>query len=307
LPGTFVTDADIEPSVVGVLRPVVLLPSALPGRLTGQQLDAVLAHEFEHIARHDNLKAHAHRLVETLFWFHPLVWYIGRQLDEERERACDEAVLARGFDRGEYAAGILAVCRHCAAVHSPHAVAALAGDLTRRIGHILGGAAPLALGFVKAFALSVATYLLVVAPLVAGAIDDTLRRQAQVRSNALALRDAHVQVSAPAGTGGGPRISVSGSEIAIHDSSLRQLIALTFDVEEHEISGGGGLLDAARYDIRASVPSGVREPEDFDPAALRGMVTKLLATQFNLELHVNRLCQHPCGPRALEATDTARP
>ncbi len=61
-------------------------------------LAAVLAHEHEHIARRDNLKAHVHQLVEILFWFHPLVWFIGRKQRDERERACDEAVLARGHD-----------------------------------------------------------------------------------------------------------------------------------------------------------------------------------------------------------------
>ena len=63
----------------------------------------------------DNLKDGVHRLVETLFWFHPAVWWIGRQMIEERERACDEAVLAVGHDGGDYASGILAVCRHCSA------------------------------------------------------------------------------------------------------------------------------------------------------------------------------------------------
>ncbi len=88
-----ITDADIEPAVARVFHPVVLLPAALLGRLSQPQIDAVLAHEHEHIARHDNLKDSVHRIVETLFWFHPAVWWIGRQMIEERERACDEAVL----------------------------------------------------------------------------------------------------------------------------------------------------------------------------------------------------------------------
>jgi hypothetical protein len=154
---TYITDADIEPSVARVFHPVVLLPAALLGRLPGPQLGAVLAHEREHIARHDNLKAHAHHLVEALFWFHPLVWFIGRHLREERERACDEAVIASGHDPGDYAAGILTVCRHCAGVHSKHAVAALAGDLTQRIRQILDGTSPVSVGFVKAFVLSTGT------------------------------------------------------------------------------------------------------------------------------------------------------
>ena len=194
-PDTYITDEDIEPSVARVFHPVVLLPAALLGRLSPAELDAVLAHEHEHIARHDNLKALLHQWVEILFWFHPLVWFIGRKQREERERACDEAVLARGHDPGEYAAGILAVCRHCAAVHSSHAVAALAGDLTQRIRHILSGAAPVSLGFIKAFGLSMGTMLLAAAPLLAGAVDDAAQRQAIVQANARALWDADFVVT----------------------------------------------------------------------------------------------------------------
>jgi beta-lactamase regulating signal transducer with metallopeptidase domain len=98
LPDARITDADIEPAVARVFHPVVLLPAALLGRLSQREIDAILAHEHEHIARHDNLKDNVHRLVETLFWFHPAVWWIGRQMIEERELACDEAVLANGHD-----------------------------------------------------------------------------------------------------------------------------------------------------------------------------------------------------------------
>jgi bla regulator protein BlaR1 len=302
LPDARVTDVDIEPSVARVFDPVVLLPSALLGRLSATQLDAVMAHEREHIARHDNLKAHVHRLVEILFWFHPLVWFIGRQLREERELACDEAVLERGHDPAEYAAGILEVCRHCATVHSKHAVAALAGDLTQRIRQILNGASPVSLGFIKAFVLTVSVLLVAAGPLLAGAVDDAVRRHAQVEVNARALRGADIGVNPAASSAREAQqahIIATGNEVVIRNASLRELIALVYGVDEHEISGGSGMLDDARYEIRARVPGGLSDPERFEPAALREAVTKLLAVRFNLELHVNRLCQSPCGPRAL--------
>ena len=303
LPDARVTDVDIEPSVARVFHPVVLLPSALLRRLSATQLDAVMAHEREHIARHDNLKANIHRLVEVLFWFHPLVWFIGRQLREERELACDEAVIERGHDPADYASGILEVCRHCASVHSKHAVAALAGDLTQRIRQILNGASPASLGFIKAFVLTVSLLLVAAGPLLAGAVDDAVRRHAQVQVNARALRDADIGVNLlaqPARDTGHARISATGNEVLIRNTSLRELIALAYGVEGSEIKGGGGMLDDVRYEIRATVPGGVSDPERFEPAALRGAVTKLLAVRFNLELHVNQLCQSPCGPRALD-------
>ena len=137
-----------------VFRPVVLLPAALLGRLSEPQMNAVLAHELEHIERRDNLKANVHRLVETLFWFHPAVWWIGRQMLEERERACDERVLDNGHDGAEYAAGILEVCRHCRAGAFVSA-AATSGDLTRRVRYILGNARPRSLGVIKAMVAAV--------------------------------------------------------------------------------------------------------------------------------------------------------
>jgi bla regulator protein BlaR1 len=100
-----------EPGVVGILRPVLLLPAGIDERLTTSQLDAILLHELCHVRRHDNLTAALHMLVEALFWFHPLVWWIGARLIEERERACDEDVLRSGSDPRVYAEGILTVCR----------------------------------------------------------------------------------------------------------------------------------------------------------------------------------------------------
>ncbi len=83
----------IEPGVFGVFRPVLLLPEGITDRLPPAQWDAILAHELCHVRRRDNLTAAIHMAVEAIFWFHPLVWWIGKRLLAERERACDEAVL----------------------------------------------------------------------------------------------------------------------------------------------------------------------------------------------------------------------
>ncbi len=72
---------------------ILFWPAGISERLTDSQLDAILAHEVSHVVRRDNLVAALHLLVEALFWFHPLVWWIGARLVEERENACDQAVL----------------------------------------------------------------------------------------------------------------------------------------------------------------------------------------------------------------------
>jgi beta-lactamase regulating signal transducer with metallopeptidase domain len=306
LPDACVTDADVEPAVARVINPVVLLPSALLGRLSPSQLDAVMAHEREHIARHDNLKAHLHSLVEALFWFHPLVWFISRQLMEERERACDEAVLDRGHDPGEYAAGILAVCRHCATSHERHAMAAIAGDLTTRIRNILGSRPPLALGFTKAFLLSTCTLAVAAIPFAAGAMDDALHRHALLATNTRALWEADVEVGPAAGvTGDDVRISATGSEVTIRNTSLRQLVAIAYGVRPWQVEGAGEWLDNPRYDIRARVPDAVSEPENLHPYALRGLVNKLLSSRFDLEIYLNKECQTHCGLTLPVSTERA--
>jgi len=100
----------LEPGVFGIFNPVLLLPDGIAGRLNPEQLKAVIAHELCHVRRRDNLTAAIHMVVETVFWFHPLVWWIRTRLVEERERACDEDVL-RQADPHVYAEGILNVCK----------------------------------------------------------------------------------------------------------------------------------------------------------------------------------------------------
>jgi beta-lactamase regulating signal transducer with metallopeptidase domain len=298
-----ITDADIEPAVARVFHPVVLLPAALLERLTQPEIDAVLAHEQEHIARHDNLKDSIHRVVEMLFWFHPAVWWIGRQMIEERERACDEAVLAHGHDGGEYASGILAVCRHCSAGAAVTATAT-SGNLTQRVRYILGDGRPAALGTMKALTLLVATIAATTLPMFAGAVDGTAHRLELLAVNSRALGTAEFFV-APAARDADPRqhIFAARDGVLIRNTSLRDLIALAYGVERWQVSGNAQWLDSLRYDIRVVTHDPVSEPEALDPYALRELTAKLLAARFDLEIHVNRQCQSPCGRYALAAAN----
>ena len=301
-PDTRVTDSAIEPAAARVFRPLVLLPAALLGSLSRPQLDAIVAHEREHIARRDNLVAHLHRLVETLFWFHPLVWWIGRQLVEERERACDEAVLERGHDPADYAEGILEVCRHCQLAHLPGASSALAGDLTRRIRAIIRCATPAAPGLCKTIVLALAALSIATGPLFAGAVEGAIRRSERLVNDMRVFRSAQIFVATTADVAGrAGALTAEAHVISVRNTSLRELVALTYGVSPANIEGGGDWLDSPRYDIRAELRDPLSSPDEFDPAALRGAVLELLASRFDLRVHVNRLCQAPCGRRALHS------
>lgn len=133
----YTTAAAVEPGIVGIFRPVLLLPHGIERLLSPAQLDAVLSHEIGHVRRRDNLMAALHMLVEVVFWFHPLVWWIGARLVDERERACDELVVASGHDRTTYAESILDVCEHYAVTPLRCAAGISGSDLKRRITQIM--------------------------------------------------------------------------------------------------------------------------------------------------------------------------
>src|SRR5262249_36761982 len=84
-----------------------------------------------------NMVAAFHMFVETVFWFHPVVWWIGTRLLEERERACDEGVLSTGSEPRLYAEAVLSVCKLC--VETPlECVSGIAGgNLKGRIEAIM--------------------------------------------------------------------------------------------------------------------------------------------------------------------------
>ncbi len=131
-------ESNCEPGVLGTFRPRLLWPAGLSDRLSDAELEAVLAHELRHVERRDNLSALIQMAVEIVFWFHPVVWWVGARLVSERERACDEEVLQMGTDERQYAEGILKVCGF--SVRAPSSLVAGVGgsDLSRRMERILG-------------------------------------------------------------------------------------------------------------------------------------------------------------------------
>jgi bla regulator protein BlaR1 len=158
----------LEPGVFGIFRPKLILPEGIADRLTPAQLEAVIAHELCHIRRRDNLFAAIHMVVEAIFWFHPLVWWIGARLLDERERACDEEVLRRGSDPAVYAEGILTACRLY--LESPLAcVSGVTGaDLKTRIQRIMTDVVAQPLTRTRKLLLAVCGAAVIAGPIVGG-------------------------------------------------------------------------------------------------------------------------------------------
>ncbi len=167
----------LEPGVVGFVRPVLLVPAGIEQQLTAKQLEAVLAHELCHVKRRDNLTSAVHMVVEAIFWFHPLVWFVGARLIDERERACDEHVLRVCGEPQVYAESILNVCKLY--VESPIACVSGVGgaDLKKRVKAILVNRVELQLSLTRKLTLAIVAVLAIALPLVLGAIVAPLRAQ----------------------------------------------------------------------------------------------------------------------------------
>ena len=172
------TRHNLEPGVFGILRPVLLLPEGISERLNNSQLDAIVTHELCHVRRRDNLTAAIHTIVEAIFWFYPAVWWIKGRLLEERERACDEAVLESRREASAYAEGILNVCKLY--VEAPMScVAGVSGsDLKKRIVRILAEQAARKLDLSRKVLLFVVAILAVAAPITVGLMQATAQTAA---------------------------------------------------------------------------------------------------------------------------------
>ncbi|MHC4537020.1 MAG: secretin N-terminal domain-containing protein, partial [Planctomycetota bacterium] len=125
------------PTVVGWLRPVILLPASALTGLNTEQLEAIIAHELAHIKRLDYLVNILQTVTEILGFYHPAVWWVSHKIRAERENCCDDMAVSISGDRVSYA-GALASMEEIRASRGKLAVAASGGNLFRRICRLLG-------------------------------------------------------------------------------------------------------------------------------------------------------------------------
>ena len=81
------------PVVVGYIKPTILFPIALINQLSIVEIEAILAHELAHIKRHDYLLNIIQILIETIFYYHPAIWFISSKVRFERENCCDDLAI----------------------------------------------------------------------------------------------------------------------------------------------------------------------------------------------------------------------
>lgn len=126
------------PTLVGWLRPAVVLPLAVLARMPPAQIDMVLAHELAHLRRYDHIANLCQVVLETLFYFHPVVHWISRDARNERELCCDAMALRlTGGTRRDFVAA-LAELEDLRGLHPDLALAASGGVLVERALFIAG-------------------------------------------------------------------------------------------------------------------------------------------------------------------------
>ena len=193
------------PTVIGWLRPVILLPASTLTGLTAQQLEAILAHELAHIRRHDYLVNLLQTAVETLLFYHPAVWWVSKQMRMEREHCCDDLAVAVQGDALGYSRA-LAELETLRPDGPQLALAANGGSLLARIERLLGRSQPM-----KTQPSPWLTGVMVVASLLglaAGTRSDVffgqggavLPEAAEVVQSTQGLKEPSVEVDVPAGT-----------------------------------------------------------------------------------------------------------
>lgn len=262
--------ARLEPGVFGIFRPILLLPEGIAERLTPAQWKAILTHELCHVRRFDNLTAAIHMAIEAIFWFHPLVWWIGKRLVDERERACDEEVLRTANDPEAYAEGILNVCRMYLESPLPCISGVTGANLRKRVRAIMMQRIAENLNSPKKLLLAAAALATIGGPILFGLANAQPTQSFEVAS---------VKLNTTINSPGWTRFDPAG--VNIRRASLGALISTAYRIPDSLVSADPHLRDllASRYDIVAKADHAASNDQ------LRAMLQTLLADRFKLTVH----------------------
>jgi uncharacterized protein (TIGR03435 family) len=293
-----VSPSAVEPGIVGVVRPVMLMPAGISDRLTDEQLAAIITHELCHVRRRDNLASAVHMLIEALFWFHPLIWWIGARLLDERERACDEEVLRLGSEPQVYAEGILKVCEFYLEAPLVCVAGVTGSNLKQRIEEIMMHRIASKLDLGKKILLATVGAATLAGPIVFGFFHATPGRAQQTQNSAPppgfetvmvrlnktgeAMPPFHI-VSKPPGFGVGFKNGPEG--FLATNAPLRALIRFAYGVQDNQISGGPEWMASERYDIATTYTRPLTGESPSDRQQVKLLVQALLADRFKLAVH----------------------
>ena len=267
------------PTVVGWLRPVVLVPVGALGGLPDEYVEVLLLHELAHIRRHDYLVNMFQSVAEALLFYHPAVWWVSGQIRAGRELCCDDIAVSVAGDALTYARALA----HLESYHPAHisaaALAATGRYLADRIARLLGHSRPAVHTGMGPGVVTIAILLVT-----AGY---GLFAQSDLHP---AFEVASIKRGASAAGPVDP-VSVSykpGGRMIAMNAPLRLLIQFAYAVHDSphsqplraaQVMGGPAWIDSEGYNIEA-------KPEaNTDQKHAWFMLQTLLADRFRLTLH----------------------
>jgi bla regulator protein blaR1 len=219
-------------------------------------------------------------LVETIFWFHPLIWWIRGRLIEERELACDEDVLRHANKPQDYAEGILSVCKFF--LESPLVCASgvTGADLKKRIEAIMANRVARSLNAGRTALVVTAAFITGAGPVAIGIFGtQPVHGQTQADPARPTFEVASVKFTRPGTKGGFIGVRPGGQRFEASKASLKHIIIMAYNITERQLSGGPNWLESDTFDIDAKAS----RPTTRDQIYL--MVQTLLTDRFKLKLN----------------------
>jgi hypothetical protein len=282
-PARLLLSSDVNsPMAVGFLHPAVILPESLPGELAQPEMEHVLLHEAAHLARRDDWTNLLARLLGAALALHPVAWWILRQIEREREMACDDWVVARTGSARPYAQSLarmseLRANREAAtsATRGTNQGEALASGIFGG-GSRLGERIELLLERGRVFSPRIsrgrvaASGVALVACVVAGAAGPRVIAFAQERP---AFEAATIKPGDPSFNG--TLVATPPGRLTMKNITLREAVRTAYHLNEPELFGGPKWVDSEQYDMEGKADG--RVPRD----QIMQMLQSLLADRFS--------------------------
>lgn len=209
---------------------------------------------------------------------------MARELVEERERACDEAVLESGNEPQAYAEGILKVCQFYLESKLQCVSGASGGDLKRRVQSIMRNRAADRLSAAARVFLAAAAPAVIAVPVAAGVTIIPRMQDYQAAAAADLRFDTATIQPTPASHEGEAWLLANQGHLSVRGMPLRQLISLAYGVDRSQVIGGPDWLDSLRYDLDARSNGIPGDAYPGDLTAYSPMVRELLEQRFNLRI-----------------------
>jgi uncharacterized protein (TIGR03435 family) len=227
-------------------------------------------------------------LAEVLFWFYPVIWIVGRKLAEERELACDEAVLdSRPEDAEAYAEGILKVCKMYSGSALPCVAGITGANLRNRIDLILTNQRSQALDKRRRLVLAGALFVAVIGPAITGFLTAPAAFAQEGNSFVGLATSAEKKfevATVKLNNSGDQRFQLGPpgrGSIGIVNVPLRGIIVQSFRTQRNMVFGIPSWAETERYDIVGKGP----DPKMTNPEVWE-MMRSLLIERFHLKYHV---------------------